>query len=346
MFFSTLRRIRLRLNTAWAVTRLIGLATFIGTGLGLPLEPDQAQARDQAMAAPVATVISGPKRTLAVGAIEASGGFTAGENWDVGDALSSMLSQSLAASDQFIVLERSALPDLLNERQLQSSRVAGGSNDGAKLVSAQYLVVGSVTEFGGPSKGGGLSIGGLGLGGGASGGVALNRRTGKVRINLRVIDVRSGEVLRAFTVSRSASRTGLGLTSNFRGLSAGANGFIATPLGEATSRALEDATPQIAAALADRPWQGRVVEWVEGSVIVNAGSETGVKSGDRFRLERLRRTLTNPETGQVLSEERYSLGEVLVYSVEPKIARGHYVPVDPAYPPQRGDFLVYVGRQP
>lgn len=346
MFFSMMRRPHVGPKAVPAMFRLTGLAVLACAGLALPLAPDQAHARDQVSAVPATISIPGPKRTLAVGGIEASGGFAPGENWDVGDALSSMLSQTLAATGLFVILERSALPDLLNERQLQTSRVAGGSNDGAKLTAAQFLVVGSVTEFGGARKGGGLSIGGLGLGGGARGGVALNTQSGKIRIDLRVVDARSGEVLRAFTVSRSASRSGLGLTSNFRGLSAGANGFVATPLGDATRRALEDAAPQIAATLAARPWQGRVVEWDEGSVIVNAGSETGVAVGDRLRLERLRKSLTDPETGRLLSDERYSLGEVFVQSVEPKIARGNFVPVDGSIVPQRGDFLVFIGKQP
>ena len=153
-------------------------------------------------------------------------------------------------------------------------------------------------------------------------------------------------MLHAFTVSRKASRTGLGLTSNFRGMSAGANGFLATPLGEATGKALGDAVPHIAATLASRAWQGRVVEWDEGSVIVNAGTEAGVAVGDRLRLERPRKLLTDPETGRLLSEDRYALGEVLVHSVEARIARGHYLPVDAAFAPQRGDFLVYLGKQP
>ena len=182
---------------------LVGLVGLASSGALIAPCADNAFAREQPPTVSAVTPIPGPKRTLAVGSIEASGGFSAGENWDVGDALSSMLSQSLASSGLFNVVERSALPDLLNERQLQTSRVAGGSNDGAKLISAQYLIVGSVTEFGGARKGGGLSIGGFGLGGGATGGAALNRQSGTIRINLRVVDARSGEVLHVLICTES-----------------------------------------------------------------------------------------------------------------------------------------------
>lgn len=289
--------------------------------------------------APSPPVLRGPKPSIAVGKIEAAGGFAANENWDVGGALAAMLAQSLADSGGFVVIERAGLNDLLNERELQANRLAGGEA-GPKMIAAQYLVVGSVTDFGGPSKGAGLSVGGFGLGGGGVGGVALNRQRGKVKIDLRLLDARTGEVVKAFSVARAASRTGLGLTTAYRGLSTGANAFLRTPLGEASRLALGEAVGHISQALAAMPWEGRVVDWDQGQLVINAGAEAGVAAGDRLRVERLGRVLTDPATGRVLSENRAYLGELVVETAEGKIARGRFLPVNAAYMPQRGDFVV------
>jgi curli biogenesis system outer membrane secretion channel CsgG len=281
----------------------------------------------------------GSKHSIAVSKIEATGGFAANEDWDAGSALSAMLTQALADSGRFVVVERDELSSLLNERELQANKLAGG-DAGPKMVAAQYLVVGSVTDFGAPSKGGGLSIGGFGLGGGGSGGVALKRQSGKVRINLRLLDARTGEVLKAIAVTRSASRTGVGLTTSYKGLSSGANAFVRTPLGEASRLALTDAVGEIATALAGYPWQGRVVDWDQGSLVINAGSEAGLAPGEILHIERLERVLTDPATGRILSEKRSRLGDLVLESVEARIARGRFMPIDPQSLPARGDFVV------
>jgi curli biogenesis system outer membrane secretion channel CsgG len=315
---------------------LIGGALAVAAAIGAPMSASVA-AEPQAQAV---RQVPGPKRTIAVGQIEASGGFGAGENWDVGGALSAMLTEALTASGRFIVVERSALSEILNEKELQSNRLTGGGG-GGKMIPAQYLVVGSVTEFGGASKGSGLSIGGLNLPGTGTGGAALNRQSGKIRVDLRVLDTRTGEVVDAFTVSRAASRTGVAVNATYRGVSSGANAFSRTPLGDASRGAMQDAVPHIAQALAARDWQGRVVEWDGVTLVINGGAEAGLAPGDRLRVERPGKVLTDPETGRVLSEARNTLGEVVISSTEPKVAQGRFSGAS-GYVPQRGDFVVYV----
>ena len=288
-----------------------------------------------------AVSIPGPRRTIAVGAIEGGGGFGGDESWSVGDALSAMLSKALSDSGRFVVVERASLAEVLNEQQLQASRVAGGAPSRSRMIAAQFLVVGSVTEFGSAAKGGGLSVGGVRLGGGATGGAALSRQSGKVKIDLRLLDARTGQVVEAFTVSRNVSRTGVGLTGNQGGASAGANAFTRTPLGEASRQALDDAVARIVEALARRSWEGRVVDLDGGLVVVNAGAEAGLAAGDRMRIERIGRAFTDPDTGEVLSEQRNSLGEIVIQSTEARIARGAFTPAGDGATPQRGDLVVF-----
>jgi hypothetical protein len=55
------------------------------------------------------------------------------------------------------------------------------------------------------------------------------------------------------------------------------------------------------------------------------------------------RVVTDPDTGQVLSERREQVGEVVIESTEPKVARGRFAPAAPGMVPQRGDLAIYEG---
>ena len=287
---------------------------------------------------PIITHIPGPKRTIAVGQIEAAGGFEVDENWDVGDGLASMLTTALVESQWFHVPERGGLASLLNEKKLQTSNLVDTANQTGRMTLAQYLIFGSVTEFGGGRKGSGLSIGSSF--GGALGGLGVNKKTGRISLDLRLIDTSSGNVLASFTVSEKVSRTGTALQTSYKGVAMGGDQFVKTPLGEASRAALKQAVVRIAQVLAAQQWYGRIVTFEDNQAIINAGSEGGVREGDRFRVERVGETLTDPETGRVLSEGRYFIGELVVHALAPEVAFAHFTPSDGQALPIRGDLVI------
>src|SRR5579862_8878343 len=100
-----------------AVLRYLLLAIALVCGASFAA---QAAAPPQTPATPPPLI--GPKPTIAVGVIEATGGY-GDTNWDVGNGLRSMLTKSLEDSGRFIVVERANLDQVLNEKQLQASRV-------------------------------------------------------------------------------------------------------------------------------------------------------------------------------------------------------------------------------
>src|SRR5215813_4577923 len=87
----------------------------------------------------------------------------------VGWELSGMLSNELASSGTFHVVERQKLEKVLEEQNLGASgRVAPGQGAKiGKLTGAQYLVFGTVSAYeeNTSSTGGGFAIKGIGLGG-------------------------------------------------------------------------------------------------------------------------------------------------------------------------------------
>lgn len=311
--------------------------------MALAAFPVPAAARSTPEPAAEVPEVPGPRRTVAVGTIDAVASFAGAQGWDVGGSLAAMLTSALVDSGRFMVVERALLPEVLTEQEMAASRVASGSAAPlpGKMIPAQYMIFGSVTEFGTRDRGSGLSIGGAS--GALGGGLGFNRSGGKVTLDLRLVNTRSGQVEKSFTVSRWLSRTGVALTGGYKGIALGGDKFWSTPLGEATRGALADAVVEIARGVASSPWEGLVVEAEGHQLIVNAGGEAGLRPGDRMLIERPTRTLTDPATGQVLGQRRQRLGEVVLTSIEPKLATGTFVPADPATPaPTRGDLVVPV----
>jgi len=231
------------------------------------------------------------------------------------------------------------MAQMITEMDMAKSHVSSGTSAPmpGNILPAQFLVAGSVTAQSTADRGGGFSIG--------SGATALNlgHSNGDIELDIRLIDTRTSAIVAAFKVHRKMSTNNVGLTTNVSGVSLGPNAFFNTPLGKATDAALSDAVVQIAKALAALPWRGQVVKYDSGTVWANAGGEGGINVGDRFSVERVGESLTDPATGEVLKENMVELGVVTITNVEDKIAWGSYqatVAGDPA----RGDFLVMQPR--
>jgi curli biogenesis system outer membrane secretion channel CsgG len=281
--------------------------------------------------------IPGPRRTIAVGVIDVLGPVANTSVTNVGGPIAAMLSTALSESDGFLVVERDALPSMVTEMELAKSGTSTGNAapTPGKMIPAQYLVLGSITEYtaSGSGSGGGLSLGG-------ATNLTLGESKGGIGLDLRVIDTTTGAVLKSFRVHHSLSATNVGFNSSYKGVPVATNGFFNTPLGDATRQAISDAVVEIAAALAAVPWRGQVVKAEGGLVWVNAGGDTGVAVGDRLAVQKLSETLTDPVTGAVLSQSMADVGVITITNVEPKIAWGTYSTTSGAEP-ARGDRVVF-----
>lgn len=179
--------------------------------------------------------------------------FTAG--------LRDMLTSALFDSGQFIVLEREALPEVLLEQALgENGRLDPQTAlPSGELEGAQLLVVGAITAFDADAGGGALPIP-IPLGNGGDFGVLhLRARRGHVALDLRVIEVASGRVLRATAVEGRNWRLALDLTGYF---SSGSSSvklpgllryFQNTPVQQALQKMVAAAVLEITAAAQEKP---------------------------------------------------------------------------------------------
>jgi curli biogenesis system outer membrane secretion channel CsgG len=128
----------------------------------------------------------------------------------VGRDLAGLLSNELAATGSFDVVERDKIQAVLEEQNLMASGRAELSDAAqlGKLTGAKYLVMGTVSSYEEDVKkdGGGLSFGGISVGGKSA--------AAYVAIDIRVVDTTTGRIAHVRTIEGSSKSKGsrLGLS--------------------------------------------------------------------------------------------------------------------------------------
>ncbi len=280
--------------------------------------------------------LKGPKKTIAVLGFENKSGF-AGE-LSIGDEFSEMLTESLMKTGQFIVVARQELSAVIAEQDMAASSRFAKSKTATKgkLIPAQIIIKGAVTEFEAREKGGtgGIRLGNLGFG---NIGISGTSSRAHVAVIVSIIDSTTGRVIDSHRVEGKASSSGIGVDYAYKWFSLGGADFKRTPLGKATHSAIAEAVIYIAGKLADLPWSGSIVK-VEGqTAYINAGSEAGIVAGDSFNVYREEEAFTDPVTGAPLGAEKTELGEIEVTSVKGKYAIAKIIRSNGQI--QRGDLV-------
>jgi len=248
-------------------------------------------------------------------------------NWDVGAGISDLIVKNLVKDGTYSVIERRALDAVLAEQNFSNSDRANPTSAAkiGKVLGVDAIIVGSITQFGTEKKK--TSIGGLAGKWGGWGGGKVGTSEGKavVAIDARVVNIDTAEILGVAEGKGESSRSGLMLG----GGGAGGGGFGAggidmsssnyreTIIGEATHAAAEALTSDLLAAnerIAVREVVVKgLIAYVDGGlVIVNVGSDHGVKVGMELKVERVRDVIKDPATGNVLRELTDQVGAIRI----------------------------------
>jgi len=174
----------------------------------------------------------------------AAGWWGGGVGWE----LSGMLSNELASTGDFTVVERAKLEPVLREQDLSAAgRVSQGTAaELGKITGAQYLVLGTVSAFetNTSNTGGGLSFGGISIGG--------SKGEAYMAIDLRVVDTTTSEIVHARTVEGRASKGGISLGIFKSGFGGRLKNEEKTPTGKAIRAGLVEATDYLVCAMVTR----------------------------------------------------------------------------------------------
>lgn len=164
-----------------------------------------------------------------------------GIGWELAD----VLTNELAATGQFVMVERSKLSHVLREQNLGASgRVSKRTAARiGKLTGARYLVIGKVSSFerNTEGSGGGFAFQGIRIG--------TSKQKAYIAIDLRVIDTTTGHIEHVRTVEARATASSLKLGLYKSGFSGNLKQHAKTPTGKAIRAVLVEASDYLACVM-------------------------------------------------------------------------------------------------
>ncbi len=232
-----------------------------------------------------------------------------------GRGMADMLITELVKSGKFTVIERTQLEKILSEQKLGMSGAVTPQTaaKAGKLLGVDIAIIGAVTEFGHSQGGLGGRLGGIGVG--------MKTQKATVAVDVRLVNTTTGEILVAENVRKQKSKRGVAISDWSRGVSFdNRNQFDQSLIGKTTREAIAEIVKLIDKTSRKIKWQGKVVKATSSSVIINAGSEHGVKKGDKFIILRLGEELIDPDTGLSLGSTEEEIGMIEV--VNPDLGKG------------------------
>ncbi len=260
------------------------------------------------------------------------------------NGIEAIVIDSLSQTGRFRLVERTELADVLGEQDLVASgRIAKPS--GAKtgnVLGAEYLVQLVITDYetntSGTDKGiGGLLTSKIPL----FGGVKAGSSTGRVGLNIRLIDAETSEITFTKQIEAVIKETNLAFGGVAWGSGGALGGFMSsyskTPVGQAVIAGINQAVFELIKQVGSKPAEGSIVKADATQIYTNLGQDS-VGIGDRLQVLKKGEELIDPETGISLGGSTTVIGEIEVTQVQEKFSIAR--PVSLNGNPDRGDKVV------
>jgi curli biogenesis system outer membrane secretion channel CsgG len=224
----------------------------------------------------------------------------------LGDAAADVFVTALLESGKFSMIERQKVDEVLLEQDLGATgRITPQTAAKiGKMLGADLLLTGSVSEFSIRRTGGGI------------GRISVGVTTGKVTLQARLVNTTTGEILVAAEESNSKNLVGARIKSiNFK--QTFDYGLAHDVMHPAVDKAVVKIVAQ-AQNISGPSHTGRVIKVEGDKVWINLGAESGAKVGDSFTVVRQGEELIDPDTGQSLGAEEETIGVVEIAEVKAK----------------------------
>jgi curli biogenesis system outer membrane secretion channel CsgG len=244
-----------------------------------------------------------------------------------------LVREALGGTHRFAMLERTtATDDVLEEQDFGASGRVDSKTAAAtgRVKGAEYIVKATIIELN-PEKDAKdiQAIGGV-LGGSALGigSVGVSGKVAFCRLNVRIVNAGTMEIVKDMTFDGTASSKGVSLA----GLGFGAGSKIMGGAGVASSTkkqaplsdAMQACANKIAYAVAtsfeDLPWRGAVANASGGKIMVNGGSNVGLQTGATLTVLSRGEEILDPESGESLGFNVAEIGVIRVVSVQERFA--------------------------
>lgn len=235
------------------------------------------------------------KRKVAIGRFSnetqyAKGLFYDKENDPMGKQALDILSAKLAASGKFLLLERNDMTKLLAE--------ASASPDGFQKIGADYMIIGSITQFGRKNVGDVKIFS------------TTKTQMVEAAVSIRLVDVSTGLIIYSDEAKGDAELK----TKSTMGVGGRAD-FDATLSDKAISAAISQLVENIINKCTNKPWRAYFLSYDTDAIIVSGGATQGISAGDVFAVKTKGKTVKNPQTGINIELPGKTVGKVEVVSV-------------------------------
>ncbi len=239
-----------------------------------------------------------------------------GNQFDVGQEVSSELVTALMNTNQFRLIEREEVDRVLSEQKLSAVNVDSDTAiEFGKMLGVKFLVMGHVTEFTLDDQGSAFVDPRSRLG------LAFKTKTARVAIDARMVETTTAEIFWGVTGVGEKKRTNLGIASGGGAMMLGGN-FAKSDLGLALRDAVNSVAAQFAQKAydsgADKPIEGLIAYTSPSAIIINVGSEHGVEPGMTFIVKGNIQTIRDPKTKEVIAELSDDVAVLTVVEVKEK----------------------------
>jgi curli biogenesis system outer membrane secretion channel CsgG len=241
-------------------------------------------------------------------------------------AATDLMINALVNSNRFRLFERAKLDAIMQEQNFQhfsgmvdqSTAVQLG-----KMIGVGAIVTGTVTNVS-ISSGSGFQIGP----------VKVRKRSAKVNMTIRFVDVTTGEIL--YSASESCKDSASSVSARLPGSIPGGIGFseesaadILTAIEEICDNVVESFVEKMdekIARIESAPLEGYVVQVRSTSsgnitqVYINLGESSTIKVGDKVRIYREGEVIRDPKTNEILDRELTIIATGTVRVVKEKLS--------------------------
>ena len=251
-------------------------------------------------------------------------GYQAGLNSAVCDMLTTEMSKQGRE-----MVERERLADVTGEQDLGATGRLDKSTAApiGKIVGADYLILGTITEWGIKDR----SLGGGGIFGGVFGGAGYHDTTARVKIDYHVVNAKTGRIVTgsAGTAMGEDASRGLSLQKNWWSrINFSESEWTSSQIGKATRKCVQQIaqqlngwTPSDGGAEPDRAaMKASVVALISPTeFVIDQGQSADVRVGDTVDVVRF--TSVKNAGGKVVYQTETKIGSATVVEVQPDGAK-------------------------
>ena len=218
----------------------------------------------------------------------AKGIFYDKANDPIGKQAVDILSTKLASSNKFILLERQDMDKVTEELKL-------AGKESLQKVGADYLIIGSVTEFGRKNVGDVNAFS------------RSKTQTVQAGVSIRLVDVSTGQIIYSEEAKGEAETT----SKTVMGLGARTD-YDATLSDKAISAAISKLVENIINNCMNRPWKSYFLSYDENGVLISGGKSQGLKVGDTYEVIEKGKSIKNPQTGMMIELPGKAVGKIKI----------------------------------